>query len=146
MSDVSHDLPSSRERSSTLVVKAGKLVDGMGSAPRSGVQIYVQDGRIVDVGPIGDVPSDAQVYDFSDQAIVPGLIDSHVHLAFSASVDPLADLLEEDDAALLLHAVANARTALAAGITTVRDLGDRGGVARALRDGIARGIAAGPRS
>ena len=65
--------------------------------------------------------------DFSDQAVVPGLIDCHVHLAFSASVDPLADLLEEDDAALLLHAVANARTALAAGITTVRDLGDRGG-------------------
>jgi imidazolonepropionase-like amidohydrolase len=128
-----------------LVVKAGTLVDGTGASPRRGVQIYVRDGRIVDVGPSGDVPSGAQVLDFSEQAVVPGLIDCHVHLSFSAGVDPLADLLDEDDAALLLHAAANARTALAAGITTVRDLGDRGGVVRALRDGIARGIASGPR-
>jgi imidazolonepropionase-like amidohydrolase len=131
--------------SSLLVVKVGALVDGTGAAPRRGVQIYVRDGRVVEVTPAGDVPSDARVLDFSGQAAVPGLIDCHVHLAFSAGVDPLADLLEEDDAALLLHAAANARTALAAGITTVRDLGDRGGVVRALRDGIARGIAAGPR-
>ena len=74
---------------------------------------------------------------------MPGLIDCHVHLAFSAGPDPLSDLLVEDDATLLLHAANNARVALAAGITTVRDLGDRAGVARKLRDGIARGIAPG---
>lgn len=145
MSEAPSDATSGPDRSSLLVVKAGTLVDGTGAAPRRGVQIYVRDGRIAEVAASGDVPSDARVLDFSDQAIVPGLIDCHVHLAFSASVDPLADLLAEDDAALLLHAVANARTALAAGVTTVRDLGDRGGVARALRDGIARGIATGPR-
>ena len=145
MSDGSQAGVTGIHRASQLVIKAGTLVDGTGSAPRRGVQIYVEDGRIVDVGPSGDVPSDAHVLDFSDASVVPGLIDCHVHLAFSAGVDPLADLLEEDDAALLLHAVANARTALAAGITTVRDLGDRGGVARALRDGIARGLATGPR-
>lgn len=145
MSDVSRASVSGDDRSSLVVVKAGTLVDGTGSAPRRGVQIYVRDGRIAEVAPSGDVPSDARVLDFSDQAVVPGLIDCHVHLAFSAGVDPLADLLAEDDAALLLHAAANARTALAAGITTVRDLGDRNGVARALRDGIARGIATGPR-
>jgi imidazolonepropionase-like amidohydrolase len=128
-----------------LVVKVGMLIDGAGSAPRRGVQVYVRDGRIVEVAAAGDVPSDAQVLDFSEYAAVPGLIDCHVHLAFSASADPLADLLVEDDAALVLHAAANARVALAAGITTVRDLGDRNGVARALRDGIARGIASGPR-
>jgi imidazolonepropionase-like amidohydrolase len=130
---------------SVLVVKAGTLIDGTGAAPRRGVQISVRDGRIVDVGPSGDVPSDAQLLDFSGQAVVPGLIDCHVHLAFSAGSNPLADLLAEDDGTLLLHAAANARTALAAGSTTVRDLGDRGGVVRILRDGIARGIATGPR-
>ena len=144
MADVS-SAAAGDDRSALLVVKAGTLVDGTGAAPRRGVQIYVRDGRIAEVAASGDVPSDARVLDFADQAVVPGLIDCHVHLAFSAGVDPLADLLAEDDAALLLHAVANARTALAAGITTVRDLGDRGGVARALRDGIARGIASGPR-
>jgi imidazolonepropionase-like amidohydrolase len=145
MSDVSSAAQPAADRSSLLVVKAGTLVDGTGAAPRRGVQIYVRDGQIAEVTASGDVPSEARVLDFSDQAVVPGLIDCHVHLAFSAGVDPLADLLVEDDATLLLHAAANARTALAAGITTVRDLGDRGGVARALRDGIARGIATGPR-
>ena len=131
--------------SSVLVVRAGTLVDGTGAAPRRGVQIVVRDGRIVDVGPSRDAPSDARVLDYSDLAVVPGLIDCHVHLSFSAGVDPLADLLAEDNATLLLHATANAQTALAAGVTTVRDLGDRGGVVRALRDGIASGIVPGPR-
>lgn len=145
MFDVTGVRSSAPDRSSLLVVKVGILVDGTGSAPRRGVQIYVRDGRIVEVAPSGDVPSTAHVLDFSNQAAVPGLIDCHVHLSFSAGVDPLADLLAEDDAALLLHAASNARTALAAGITTVRDLGDRSGVVRALRDGIARGIVPGPR-
>jgi imidazolonepropionase-like amidohydrolase len=130
---------------SVVIVKAGTLVDGTGAAPRRGVQIYVRDGRIAEVGPGGDVPSDAQVLDYSDRAVVPGLIDCHVHLSFSAGPDPLADLLAEDDGTLLLHAAENARVALAAGITTVRDLGDRAGVVRVLRDGIARGVVPGPR-
>lgn len=128
-----------------LIVKAGTLVDGTGGPARHGVQLVLQAGRIVDVVQSGDVPSDAQVLDYSGQAVVPGLIDCHVHLAFSAGPDPLGDLLVEDDATLLLHAANNARVALAAGVTTVRDLGDRAGVARKLRDGIARGIASGPR-
>jgi imidazolonepropionase-like amidohydrolase len=128
-----------------VIVKAGTLIDGTGAAPQRGVQITIRDGRVVDVGPSGDVPSDAQVLDYSGQAVVPGLIDCHVHLAFSAGDDPLADLLVEDDRALLLHAAANARAALAAGVTTVRDLGDRNRVAGSLRDAITAGFAVGPR-
>ena len=50
--------------------------------------LYVRDGWIADIGPSGDVPSEARMLDFSDHAVVPGLIDCHVHLAFSAGVDP----------------------------------------------------------
>lgn len=128
-----------------VVVRAGTLVDGTGAAPRHDVQVVIRDGRIVDVAAGGDVPSDARVLDYSRQAIVPGLIDCHVHLTFSAGPDPLGNLLVEDDTTLLLHAVQNAQTALAAGVTTVRDLGDRNGLARKLRDGINQGIIAGPR-
>jgi imidazolonepropionase-like amidohydrolase len=130
---------------SLVVVKAGTLVDGTGAAARRNVQVTVQDGRIVGVDPSGDVPSDARVLDYSDASVVPGLIDGHVHLVFSAGADPLADVLAEDDQTLLLRASANARVALAAGVTTVRDLGDRHGVARVLRDGVRRGLASGPR-
>ena len=145
MSNQTESTQTTDGKSSLLVVKAGTLVDGTGSAPRRGVQIYVRDGTIEDIGPSGDVPSDAEVLDYSGQAVVPGLIDCHVHLAFSAGADPLADLLREDDQTLLLHASDNARVALAAGITTVRDLGDRHGVARVLRDAVNRGIVPGPR-
>src|SRR5437879_9268202 len=51
----------------------------------------------------------------------------------------------ECDQQLLLRGVAAARQALGAGITTVRDLGGRGGVTFSLRDAIADGIIAGPR-
>src|SRR5262245_2877354 len=117
MSNGSDGYQSTGQTASLLVVKAGTLVDGTGAAARRGVQIYVREGRIVEVGPSGDVPSDAEVLDYSAYAVVPGLIDSHVHLAFSAGANPLADLLAEDDQTLLLHASANARVALAAGIT-----------------------------
>jgi imidazolonepropionase-like amidohydrolase len=130
--------------SSTLIVKAGTLVDGTGAPPRRNAQITIRDGRIVEVGPIGDAPSDAQVIDAANQAVVPGLIDCHVHLVFSADADPLADVLADDDATLLLRASMAARTALAAGVTTVRDLGDRRVTARRLRDAIARGLVPGP--
>lgn len=131
--------------SPVVIVKAGTLIDGTGSVPQRGVQITIRGGRVVEVGPGGDVPSDAVVLDYSRHAVVPGLIDCHVHLAFSAGDDPLSDLLVEDDRALLLRAAANARIALAAGITTVRDLGDRNRVASSLRDAITAGYAAGPR-
>ncbi len=128
-----------------VVIRAGRLVDGTGAAARSDVDIYIRDGLIVDVEPAGEVPAEAPLLDFSAQTVLPGLIDCHTHLVFSAGSDPLRDVLAEDDHTLLLRATAAARSALAAGITTVRDLGGRGGVVLALREAIARGIVPGPR-
>ncbi|MGW0211147.1 metal-dependent hydrolase family protein [Streptomyces sp. NPDC003233] len=66
------------------------------------------------------------VIDLGEQAcLLPGLIDSHVHLAFDASMDAVASLAGTDDEDLLEHMRSAARSALHAGITTVRDLGDR---------------------
>src|SRR3954465_12942272 len=100
MSNGSDSVQAVSRAGALLVIKAGTLVDGTGSAARRGVQIYVRDGRIAEVGAAGDVPHDAEVLDFSDDAVVPGLIDCHVHLAFSAGPNPLADLLAEDDQTL----------------------------------------------
>ena len=127
------------------VVFAGRLIDGTGSAVQRDRAVYVEDGRILGIGPIGDVPSEAQVIDHSSDSVLPGLIDCHVHLVFSHSASPLHDVLAEDDFQLLLRGVANARQALGAGVTTVRDLGGRGGVTFRLRDAIKNGLIAGPR-
>ena len=127
------------------VIRAGRLIDGTGSAPRLDQAVYVEDSRTVGVGPATEIPTDADVVDLSGSTVLPGLIDCHVHLVFSHSEYPLGDLLAEDDQQLLLRGVAAARQALRAGITTVRDLGGRGGVTFRLRDAVASGLIPGPR-
>src|ERR687885_1622692 len=127
------------------VIRAGRLIDGTGSPPRLDQAVYLEGSRIVALGPAKEIPSDADVVDLSGSTVLPGLIDCHVHLVFSHSEYPLGDLLAEDDQQLLLRGVAAARQALRAGITTVRDLGGRGGVTFRLRDAVATGLIAGPR-
>jgi imidazolonepropionase-like amidohydrolase len=127
------------------VIRAGRLIDGTGGAPRVDQAVYVEGPRIVGVGPATEIPSDADVVDLGGSTVLPGLIDCHVHLVFSHSEHPLRDLLAEDDQQLLLRGVAAARQALGAGITTVRDLGGRGGVTFRLRDAVASGLIPGPR-
>jgi imidazolonepropionase-like amidohydrolase len=127
------------------VIRAGRLIDGTGSPPRPDQAVYVEDSRIAGVGPATEIPTDADVVDLSGSTVLPGLIDCHVHLVFSHSEYPLGDLLAEDDQQLLLRGVAAARQALGAGITTVRDLGGRGGVTFRVRDAVARGLIPGPR-
>jgi imidazolonepropionase-like amidohydrolase len=127
------------------VIRVGRLIDGTGAAVQRDRALYVEDGQIVGIGPAGETPSDADLVDLSNLSVIPGLIDCHVHLVFSYTAHPLSDLQAEDDQQLLLRGVAGARQALAAGITTVRDLGGRGGVTFRLRDAITSGLIAGPR-
>jgi imidazolonepropionase-like amidohydrolase len=130
----------------TTIIRAGRLIDGTadGGVKRDQA-IFVDSGTITRVAPASEVPPYAEVVDLSSSTVLPGLIDSHVHLVFSASDNALRDVLAEDDQRLLLRSVAAARRALRVGITTVRDLGGRGGVTFRLRDAIDRGLLAGPR-
>src|SRR5262245_48572203 len=130
----------------TTVIRAGRLIDGTATG---GVQrdmaIFVDAGNISRVTPADELPPDAEVIDPSGSTVLPGLIDCHVHLIFSASNYALGDVLVDDDQQLLLRGVAAARRALRVGVTTVRDLGGRGGVTFRLRDAIDEGLIAGPR-
>jgi len=65
--------------------------------------------------------------------VLPGLVDTHVHLAFDASSDPAGALAQRDEHAALAAMRQAARTALLRGVTTVRDLGDRDYLALRLR-------------
>jgi imidazolonepropionase-like amidohydrolase len=86
-----------------------------------------------------DEPGDA-LLDFGDATLLPGLIDAHQHLAFDATVDPVAQPDLDDDATLLLRMRLAAQRALAVGVTTIRDLGDRNYLSLALRDWFAAGV------
>lgn len=129
-----------------LVVRAARLLDGRGSPPVPDAALVCDDGRIVYAGPAAGAPRtepEDNVVDGGDGTLVPGLIDCHVHLCFDGSADFEREARELNVARAALKAAGNARRALDAGITTVRDLGGHElamiEVARAQRDGVVPG-------
>ncbi len=111
------------------------MFDGTGAAPVADPVVLVEDGRITDVqaGPRSAVPADPELIELPGATLLPGLIDTHVHLAFDASPDPVGALAARDNGAAMEAMYAAAAAQLAAGVTTVRDLGDRDYLAVALR-------------
>lgn len=134
-----------------VVVQAGQLLDRPGTAPRGAATLLINDGVITEVrdghhGAEAFGVKDARVVDLREHFVLPGLIDSHVHL--TSDVGGVAGQLAEvqrNAADNALQAAANARKTLAAGFTTVRNLGDGDGEIRALRDAINAGKLPGPR-
>jgi imidazolonepropionase-like amidohydrolase len=92
----------------------------------------------------GQPPAGIEVIDLGAATLLPGLIDTHLHLAFDASDDPVGRLGGAGDGEVLGGMRLAARSCLDAGITTVRDLGDRGYLALRLRGEFAGDVAAGP--
>jgi imidazolonepropionase-like amidohydrolase len=132
-----------------VLVQAGRLLDRPGQAPRGPSTIVIRDGLIAEVrdGFVGaDAVAGARVIDLRNRFVLPGLIDSHVHLVSDrAGQEGLLAEFTDSLPARAFEAAENARKTLMAGFTTVRNLGDSGGVTLALRDAVARGAVAGPR-
>jgi imidazolonepropionase-like amidohydrolase len=83
--------------------------------------------------------------DYPDSTIMPGLIDSHVHLGFDGGPNPAARMRAETDEQQLVLMLHNARDLLGVGVTTARDLGGRGYLSVVVRDAVAASLARGPR-
>jgi imidazolonepropionase-like amidohydrolase len=129
------------------IIHAGVLLDRPGRPPRRNATIVVRGGRIdrIDDG-FASAPEGARYIDLRDRFVLPGLIDSHVHLTSDrAGVEGQLAGMTEATPLRAYEAGWNANKTLQAGFTTVRNLGSEGGVTLALRDAIARGWAGGPR-
>jgi imidazolonepropionase-like amidohydrolase len=127
-----------------IVISADRLWDGTGTAARSRAVVQITGDRIA---AIGEPPAPAQAEHFAGCTILPGIIDTHVHLVMSAQATNeaiISQVTRETDSELLDRALANARAALHAGITTARDCGGRGTVIQQARDRICQGAADGP--
>jgi imidazolonepropionase-like amidohydrolase len=111
------------------------MFDGVSSTLTARPSVVVADGVIAAVhGPAGPLPAGAHVMDLPGLTLMPGLVDAHLHLCFDATSDPVGHLAQADDNTLRERMAGAARRALRAGVTTVRDLGDRGYLALELRD------------
>lgn len=131
----------------TVVIHAGQVLDKPGTAAKGPSTIIVKNGKILEVragfvdGPVGSTK-----IDLKDKFVLPGLIDSHVHLDSDAGGNAaLLEAITNSDAQAAYRAAGNAKKTLMAGFTTVRNLGDGTGATLALRDAIAAGDLPGPR-
>ncbi|HVF38047.1 MAG TPA: amidohydrolase family protein [Sphingomicrobium sp.] len=127
------------------VIHAGTLIAEPGKAPRRNASVIVRGRTIAEVRDgFAEFPG-AKVVDLRSATVLPGLIDSHVHLR--GLDDRLQARLQEntldhEDSAYI--ALVNARKTLLAGFTTVRDLGGDPRLILSLRDAITAGNFAGP--
>jgi imidazolonepropionase-like amidohydrolase len=133
----------------TLLLTADRLLDGTGAASLHRPVVRIADGLIqsVDRGLPTPAATTGERLDFPGCTILPGLIDTHVHLIFCAAETNeaiIAQVEGESDEELLARALTNARAALHAGLTTVRDCGGKGRIVQQVRDRIRRGEAEGP--
>lgn len=127
-------------------IHAGKLIDVMSDDVLTDQVIKVKGGRIVAVSAWSGARENANVIDWSDYTVMPGLIDGHSHLIGDIQSNDVAAPLNytrEEDIAI---GVINAEKTINAGFTSVIDLGAyRGYTDVALRDMINRGDVKGPR-
>jgi imidazolonepropionase-like amidohydrolase len=121
-----------------ITIRAGMVFDGKGNVTRN-TTVVVRDGKIEKL----DSSIKQATYDFSKLTMLPGLIDTHVHLAWHFGPDGRYQPRDDSPEKALEYAMANAYVTLMAGFTTVQNLGSP--IDRDLREAIARGDGPGPR-
>jgi len=108
--------------------------------------VIVDDERIVKVAKGNvNVPKDARKIPMDGQMLLPGFIDSHVHLCLDSSPDPMTSVLSESPTMTALKAANFAGQTILAGITSVRDMGGKDGIDLGIRKAISSGLIPGPR-
>ncbi len=129
-----------------LVITNARLFDGSGKLPGGPTTVVAEDDRITVVGPTGvaQVPQDSEVIDAGGKFLMPGMVDSHVHI--TGSGDPsFMKAARELVPHAAIRASLNAKATLEAGFTAIRDAGANFLVDVALKQAVNEGLVPGPR-
>lgn len=128
-------------------IQGGSIINGKGGIPIPNGLILLDGNRIEAIGSRDSlpIPRDAEVIDLGTATLLPGLIDTHVHLVMNAKEDCVTSLAHKSAVESVVEAAGNARRTLRGGVTTVRDCADVFGVTLTLKRAIDAGELEGPR-
>lgn len=127
------------------VIHAGHVMAVPGEGYKTKQTILVEGGRIVSVTPGYTTPKKYPVINLRSAYVLPGLIDSHVHITRERSPDSRIKTFEDSEVDTAFDGAAFALKTLQAGFTAVQDVGGSNDSIFGLRDAIARGAVPGPR-
>jgi imidazolonepropionase-like amidohydrolase len=134
-----------------MVLTNARVIDGTGGAPLERASVRIDDGRIAEVSPTSDTSPNGGL-DLEGRTVMPGLIDAHAHLYSDISRSPgfgpppaLHGELPRPRELGYFVLAKTARALLAAGVTSVRDVGSYDYEAIVLREAVRLGIIEGPR-
>lgn len=128
------------------LIYAGTLLAEPGKAPKTDQTIFIENGKISKIEngfAKQDMREGTTVIDLSDKFVLPGLIDSHVHLRMEFNPNIRLDVVTKRSGDTAYDALVNARKTLMAGFTAVQDVGGPEEIF-ALRDAINAGKVDGP--
>ena len=134
-------------RPKILLLQHALLFDGNGDPPLEEQDVEIRNQTISAIGSHLPVAKDAMVIDLRGHSLLPGFIDSHVHMTGAPAKDYATGVvrrISQNQADQALLGAKNARDTLMAGFTTVRETGGSF-ASRALRDAISKGWIDGPR-
>jgi aminopeptidase N len=121
-----------------ITIRAARVIDGRGGTA-SNQAITIRGSKIESVGPATGTPT----YDLGNLTLLPGFIDTHVHIGWHFGPDGRYVAGKESPDVAALYGAENAYVTLVAGFTTVQSVGAASD--KPLRDAIARGILPGAR-
>ena len=129
---------------SMTIIHAGQVLAVPGQKPLTAQSIYISDNKIVKMTSGYQLEKGASIIDLTDSFVLPGLIDSHVHLRMEFNPNIRLDAVTKRPGDTAFDALVNARKTLMAGFTAVQDVGGPEEIF-ALRDAVNAGKVAGPR-
>jgi imidazolonepropionase-like amidohydrolase len=139
-------VPGSGALSAATLIHAGRVIDGVSDTVRTNQTVVAENGRISAIEPGFRKPAEGdRVIDLRNGTLLPGLIDTHVHLSGEQNRRTEIERYTLNEADRAIDAVVFARRTLFAGFTTVRDLGDGSGAVIALAKAVEAGKVPGPR-
>ena len=132
--------------SGRTIIRAARLIDGTGAAPRTDVALIVDGTKIAGIEPWRDeLRQGATVYEFPVETVMPGLVDAHCHLSLLGAGLRYEEEIPNSNEFMAVTAVYNAQVMLRSGVTTLRDNGCRDSIMFGVREAMNRGLMVGPR-